>query len=508
MARRGTGSKVRPMSESAITVRDGGVLLDPEPPTGRGTAAPRGGQDRAAHADPRPYHLVGQALLAWARETGRAQAACAAVEVFQAALARILPEPSLHNGLGAALVERARFEPAAAAVATLTEALCAFQTAADLVGRQDTVRAAKLRYDINRAMVLWMVGERTAESGNLGEAIRILRAAADELPASSVHWSYVQDNLGNALMALGRTKEAITAYQAALTARTEEADRARVLNNLATAYIAQGRYPEGDRTLQAALELTRRARTPLDWARAQHNRGSALLLRALADPRQPCAGSCFLDAIAALELARQERTRERLPADWAVTTANLAGAHVGLGVSLSTQEPSADPRAGVTHLRHALTLYHDALPELSLGDRRSIERNIALAEEILRQVSGPQDPLDDLPWPTETYTQAHRTRKETIIDYLTRVWLPLIQAGAVDLRTLRARDPSAAKAVDNFVRKTDPVTGERRRLPPHLHLPTQKEVNDRLAARFSDPAERPARLDWVLRARKRRSGRK
>ncbi len=51
---------------------------------------------------------------------------------------------------------------------------------------------------------------------------------------------------------------------------------------------------------------------------------------------------------------------------------------------------------------------------------------------------------------------------------------------------------------------TDPVTGERRTLPTQLHLPTKKELNDRLAASIDDPGDRPARLDWALRSRARR----
>jgi hypothetical protein len=115
-------------------------------------------------------------------------------------------------------------------------------------------------------------------------------------------------------------------------------------------------------------------------------------------------------------------------------------------------------------------------------------------------------PTADGQWPTETYAHAHKTRGENIVAFLSRVWLPLIRVGAVDLRTLRAKDPSAAKAVDNFTRTTDPVTGQRRMLPPQLHLPTKKELNDRLAASIDDPGDRPARLDWALRSRARRAG--
>jgi hypothetical protein len=81
----------------------------------------------------------------------------------------------------------------------------------------------------------------------------------------------------------------------------------------------------------------------------------------------------------------------------------------------------------------------------------------------------------------------------------------LIRTGRVDLRTLRTQDPSAAKAVDNFQQRRDPVTGLRSRLPPELDIPTKREVNDRLAAGIARPGDRPARLDWALRSRARRA---
>jgi hypothetical protein len=65
------------------------------------------------------------------------------------------------------------------------------------------------------------------------------------------------------------------------------------------------------------------------------------------------------------------------------------------------------------------------------------------------------------------YAQAHKARGENIVQFLSRVWLKLIQAGIVDLRIPRAKDPSAAS----------------------IH----------------DPGDRPARLDWALRSRAHRA---
>jgi hypothetical protein len=132
----------------------------------------------------------------------------------------------------------------------------------------------------------------------------------------------------------------------------------------------------------------------------------------------------------------------------------------------------------------------------------------ATADEIRRTTSASTEAPPPLPaglqWPRESYAQARKERGENIVQFLTRVWLPLIQAGAVDLRTLRARDPSAAKAVDNYQQRRDPATGLRCRLPPELDIPTKREVNDRLAAGIAHAGDRPARLDWALRSRARR----
>jgi hypothetical protein len=277
--------------------------------------------------------------------------------------------------------------------------------------------------------------------------------------------------------------------------------------------------------------------------------GTTLLREGLGGARPAVLGRRIAQAIKAFEAARDVRHRLGPRLDWAVTTANLASATVTLGVHLHTGDMGAsemgqdDPRAA-DRIRRAIALYAQAAPELDPAGLRQTVGNVAAAVRILRQVSAdtaiagdtrdhlaalaplaarhglpdldafrkdrmeaPRAPPDGLAWPTETYAQAHRTRGEDIVAFLSRVWLPLIEAGAVDMRVLRARDPSAAKGVDNYTQKIDPATGARRRLPAHLHLPTKREVNDRLAASIASPGDRPARLDWALRSRARRAAR-
>jgi len=105
-----------------------------------------------------------------------------------------------------------------------------------------------------------------------------------------------------------------------------------------------------------------------------------------------------------------------------------------------------------------------------------------------------------LTWPTETYSKAHEAFGEDIVAYLDRVWLPLTRTGVVTLAVLRARDKSAAEAINNYSRP-DAKTGERKRLPARLDIPTAKEANDRALAADPELAQRDPRLAQVVVSR-------
>jgi tetratricopeptide (TPR) repeat protein len=533
-------------------------LLDPDAGAEGGSdgLAPR--HSRVTADDIAAYLRVGRRLIGVANQTGGYRVARAAVEVFRIAVVMAEDDPSVRNGLGAALVESARLEAGTEALASLTEAAGAFRTASSLAVRQGTPKAAAMRYQMNLAMVLWMQGERERNTARIETAVSKLRDIAAAFADAPTHRAHLHDNLGNALMALGQTQAAIAAYRAALDGHQIATERGRSLNNLGTAFAELGRHAEAGRAYREALALQPRDAVPLAWARTQHNLATTLLREATAGAQPGFIGKRITRAIKAFERARQLRNRLGSRLDWAVSTANLASATVSLGVHLHTSENGRDDRCAADHIRHAIALYAEAAAVLDAADLRQTIGNVAAAVQILRRVtdgiaiSGEtrdhlnslaslaaqhglpdlvtalgQDrieppaartpetaaqrrpaPPDGLDWPTETYAQAHRTRGEDIVAFLSRVWLPLIEAGVVDMRVLRARDPSAAKGVDNFTQKIDPANGERRLLPTHLHLPTKREVNDRLAASIAAPGDRPARLDWALRSRARRAARK
>ena len=111
-------------------------------------------------------------------------------------------------------------------------------------------------------------------------------------------------------------------------------DWATTQNNLGNALSVLGERESGTATLERAvaayelaLEERTRERVPLDWATTQNNLGNAL--RILGERE---SGTAMLErAVTAYELALEERTRERVPLDWATTQNNLGNALQILG---------------------------------------------------------------------------------------------------------------------------------------------------------------------------------
>src|SRR5262249_13773925 len=164
-------------------------------------------------------------------------------------------------------------------------------------------------------------------------------------------WSATQNNLGVVLMRLGqresettKLEEAVAAYREALKERTREHEPlkwAQTQSNLAGALTILGRRETGTAKLEEAVLAYREAlkeftreRVPLDWAKAQHNLGA--LLQSLVEDADASgtaklgtamqslvereSGTAKLEeAVVAYREALKERTRERVPLDWAPT---------------------------------------------------------------------------------------------------------------------------------------------------------------------------------------------
>ena len=105
-------------------------------------------------------------------------------------------------------------------------------------------------------------------------------------------WATTQNNLGNALRALGERESGTTRLEGAVHAYEE------------------------------ALKERTREKVPLDWAMTQNNLGNAL--KGLGERE---SGTTRLEAaVHAYEEALKERTREKVPLDWATTQNNLGNA--------------------------------------------------------------------------------------------------------------------------------------------------------------------------------------
>ena len=133
------------------------------------------------------------------------------------------------------------------------------------------------------------------------------------------------------------------------------------LSTLGERESGTARLEEAVAAYRAALEERTRERVPLDWAMTQKNLGTAL--RTLGERE---SGTARLEeAVAAYRAALEERTRERVPLEWAMTQKNLGNALRTLGERESgtarLEEAVAayprgaggmDPRAGAARMGH------------------------------------------------------------------------------------------------------------------------------------------------------------
>ena len=211
-------------------------------------------------------------------------------------------------------------------------------------GKDARARAARLGDDAeqSRQRASERSGERESGTARLEEAVAAYRAALEERTRERVplDWAMTQNNLGNALQTLGeresgtaRLEEAVAAYRAALEERTRERvplDWAMTQNNLGNALSSARRARErhgaagggGRRLPRGAGGMDARARAARLGDDAEQSRQCAL---GRSGERE--SGTARLEeAVAAYRAALEERTRERVPLDWAMTQNNLGNA--------------------------------------------------------------------------------------------------------------------------------------------------------------------------------------
>jgi tetratricopeptide (TPR) repeat protein len=220
----------------------------------------------------------------------------------------------------------------------------------------------------NLGNALLALGSRESGTARLEEAVAVYREALKECPRERepVDWAATQNNLGNALRVLGsresgtaRLEEAVAAYHEALKEQTRERVPLRwsmTQNNLGNALFRLGERESGTARLEEAvaayhkaLEERTQKRVPLDWAGTQHNLGSALFRLG----ERESGTARLAEAVAAFHKALEERTQKRVPLQWAGTQNNLGNALRVLG----------ERESGTARLEEAVAAYHEALKE-------------------------------------------------------------------------------------------------------------------------------------------------
>jgi len=276
-----------------------------------------------------------------------------------------------HNNIGTVLSKLGQRD---SGNVLLEEAVAAYRAALEEYTRE-RVPLDWAMTNNNLGAALFTLGQRDSGTQVLEDAVAAYRAALQEYTRerAPLMWGLTQNNLANALQVLGerepdtaRLREAVDAYRATLEERTRERvplQWAETEHNLGSALLVLGeresapaRMREAVEAYRAALEERTRERVPLDWAVSQNNLGNALQSLGVdlqARGRMEEGAARLEEAVVAYRAALAERTRERVPLDWAMTNNNL-------GNALSTLAESGN---GIAQLEEAVAAYDSALQE-------------------------------------------------------------------------------------------------------------------------------------------------
>jgi tetratricopeptide (TPR) repeat protein len=336
--------------------------------------------------DPAAFIQVGQQLIEEAARDPKK--AVAAAEVFRTAISLFPSDPWLHNGLGCALIALAQVEPARDSPRLLAEAILEFQKACS---RTEAGSAAYLRFQINLVTTQGQHAELTDDRQQIERSLEALHALPG-LSEASPYWPHVQDNIGNAYMALGEPAKAIPAYKTAISGwevagnTTEEA---RSLNNLGTAYAALQRWEEAKSQYRSALAFLSADRAPIAWGRIKDNLGRRCLEELQAGASKRRINQLAQEAQKSFEEAQS--IAKPGSSEWSASTFNLAFALTYKGAYLATD--GADRATGIDTIRLAADLYKQAVPNLPTDFIGTFATNVPTILRLLRTLSEDEDTL-------------------------------------------------------------------------------------------------------------------
>jgi tetratricopeptide (TPR) repeat protein len=318
------------------------------------------------------------------------------IEALHAALRDDPKDPTRLNRLGIALLNFARTEPRTADLHALEEAQRRFQRASEEAHRQGAPPATYWRFDINRALALWMLGEQNKDKGTLAEAEEILRPILSAFAAGSasalqvqVDWPRALGILANVLVALDQTDEAEEKYRDAIDridGKKHPEARHQVLINSGTALYETSHYAKACDRFEQALALTAREQEPLVWAKTQHLLGDALFQHARTVEQPQTAKEHFARAAALYEDVQQEYQNFSMHSSWASATVNRANALLGVAVCLGASIVSSDRQAAIDSANRAIFLLVESSPDLPAEWLTKGQEYLDTAHDILKNL--------------------------------------------------------------------------------------------------------------------------
>jgi tetratricopeptide (TPR) repeat protein len=249
-------------------------------------------------------------------------------------------------------------------------------------------------------------------------AQRVARIVALEHPDASARFAALRERQ-DAFYVRGRDKGinfdllvAIEIARLALAADSTD-ERGIALDDLGIALWTLGERESGPERLEQAVAAYREAlkertreRVPLDWARTQNNLGIALKVLGERD-----SGTERLEqAVTAYREALRERTRDQVPLDWAMTQHNLGAALASLG----------ERESGTERLGQAVAAYGEALKERT---RERVPLRWAMTQNnlgnALLRLAQRESGTERLEQAVEAYREAlkERTRERVPFDW-------------------------------------------------------------------------------------------
>jgi tetratricopeptide (TPR) repeat protein len=233
---------------------------------------------------------------------------------------------------------------------------------------QSGIDQAVLMRDVEEAARL-VVEQVEAETPDVPGRFEALRAAQDEWYERGRDQGFAFD-----------LEVSIAIAQICLVRASGADERGSALIDLGVSLSTLGQRESGTKRLgeavvafRAALEQRTRERVPLDWAATLNNLGNALYTLGERE-----SGTARLDeAVAAFRAALEERTQERAPLAWAMTQNNLGNALRILG----------ERESGTKRLEEVVAAFRAALEEYTRElvplDWAGAQNNLGIALRIL-----------------------------------------------------------------------------------------------------------------------------